>query len=387
MLTFRYRVKDRHAAVLGRMAVAVNQVWNHCGGAQEHARKHNLRWPNVVSLCKGLAGSSADLGIGSDTFQAVAAQWCVSRDKARRRPKWRVSKGAKRSLGWVPFQAASRSIRVTADGVRFNKILFRIWRHRDIPVDIRSGSFSQDATGRWYLNLVCAVPCDRPTGIGEVGIDLGLKDLATMSTGEVVANPRHVRKAAAWLARAQRAGRKALARKIHRKVAAQRRHFLHVTSARLARENAMVVVGDVNASKLARTRMAKSVLDAGWSMLRSHLRYKALRHGATFVEVSERLSTQTCSCCGAVGGPKGREGLAVRSWSCSHCGSSHDRDVNAALNILASGRNTALRTESRRLKPAIGVTPSGGWTGGHVAGGKASAAVAARAGAAARGLV
>ena len=191
---------------------------------------------------------------------------------------------------------------------------------------------------------MCEVPDDLPAGSGEVGIDLGLKEFAALSTGEKVANPRHLRKSAAKLARAQRAGRKRLARKIHRKVAAQRRHFLHETSTRLVRQNALICVGDVNSAALARTRMAKSVLDAGWSAFRSMLRYKAMRHGARFVETNERYSTQTCSCCGSrAGAPKGVQGLRVRSWACEGCGVVHDRDTNAALNILRSGRNAALR--------------------------------------------
>lgn len=347
ILTCRYRVKDAASGKhLAWMAVSVNQVWNYCGGIQNDSRRLNRRWPSFPELARLVAGSTKELGIHSDTLQDVVRHWCASRDKARKRPRWRVSRGPKRSLGWVPFQCA-RPLKVEGDTVTFLGRKYRLWLHRTIPADIRSGSFSQDATGRWYLNLVCAVPADRPCGSGEVGIDLGLKDLATLSTGEKIENPRHVSKAAAKLARAQRAGRKTQARKLHRKVAAQRRHFLHTTSARIARENALVVVGDVNSAALARTKMAKSVLDAGWSAFRLMLRYKAMMHGARFVETSERYSTQSCSSCGARGGPRGTEGLRVRSWVCDGCGSLHDRDQNAALNILRSGRNAALQlTES-----------------------------------------
>lgn len=351
ILTFRYRVKDAtRAKHLSRMARAVNLVWNYCGGIQENSRRLNRRWPSYPELARLTAGSSRELGLHSDTVQDVIKHWVKSRDKARRRPKWRASRGARRALGWVPFQC-DRPLKVDGDSVTFLGRCYRLWLSRPIPSDIRSGSFSQDATGRWYLNLACAVPRDLQAGTGEVGIDLGLKDLATLSTGETVANPRHVRKAAARLARAQRAGRKALARKIYRKVAAQRRHHLHVVTTRLARSHALVVVGNVNSAALARTGMAKSVLDAGWSALRLMLSYKlAMRRGARFVETDERYSTQTCSACSARGGPRGLEGLRVRSWICSHCGSSHDRDVNAALNILASGRNAALHlTESPHL--------------------------------------
>ena len=344
LLTFRYRVKDATAGKrLARMAVAVNGVWNYCGGVQNSSRRVGRRWPSGFDLIGLTNGCTKELGLHSDTVQAVCKQFATSRDKARRRPRWRVSFGAKRSLGWVPFQCA-RPLKVAGDAVTFLGRKYRLWLSRPIPADIRSGSFSQDADGRWFLNLACEVPGDLPAGAGEVGIDLGLKEFAALSTGEKVENPRHLRKSAAKLARAQRAGRKRSARKIHRKVAAQRRHFLHETSTRLVRANALICVGDVNSAALARSKMAKSVLDAGWSAFRSMLCYKsAMRHGARFVETNERYSTQVCSECLALGGPRGQKHLRVRSWVCDGCGVLHDRDTNAARNILRSGRSTALR--------------------------------------------
>lgn len=343
LLTFRYRVKDATAGKrLAAMAVAVNQVWNYCGDIQNDSRRHGKRWPTFAELCRLTAGSSKLLGLHSDTVQDVVKHWVRARDKMKRRPRWRASSGPKRALGWVPFQSA-RAIKIDGDTVTMLGRSYRLWLSRPIPADVRCGSFSQDATGKWFLNLVCEVPDTLPTGTGEVGIDLGLKDFATLSTGEKIEAPRYFRKAADALARAQRAGRKALVRKIHRKVAAQRRHFLHETSTRIVRANALIVVGDVNSAALARTRMAKSVLDAGWSAFRSMLRYKAIRHGARFVETNERYSTQTCSQCKALSGPKGDAGLRVREWECGQCGAVHDRDVNAARNILFSGQNTVLQ--------------------------------------------
>jgi putative transposase len=346
LLTYQYRVKDATAGKrLARMAGSVNQVWNYCGGIQNDSRRLNRRWPSGFDLIKLTNGSSKELGLHSDTVQAVCKQFASSRDKAKRKPRWRVSRGPKRSLGWVPFQC-DRPLKIDGDTVTFLGQTYRLWLSRPIPADIRSGSFSEDATGRWYLNLVCEVADALPAGNGEVGIDLGLGTLAGLSTGETIENPRHVRKAAAKLARAQRAGRKALARRIHRKIAAQRRHFLHEQSTRIVRENALICVGDVNSAALACTRMAKSVLDAGWSAFRSMLHYKAIRHGACFVETNERYSTQMCSECSALGGPRGVKHLRVRAWVCDGCGTLHDRDTNAARNILRSGRNIALqRTE------------------------------------------
>ena len=346
ILTYRYRIKDATTGKhLARMARAVNLVWNYCGGIQSDSRRLNRPWPSGFDLIRLTSGAGRELGLHSDTVQVVCKQFAVSRDKAKRRPRWRASGGPKRSLGWVPFQCA-RPLKVNGDSVTFLGQEYRLWLSRPIPADIRSGSFSEDAEGCWYLNLVCDVADDLPSGTGEIGIDLGLKDFAALSTGTKITNPRHLRKAAAKLARAQRAGRKAQARRIHRKIAAQRRHFLHEQSTRIVRDNALICVGDVNSAALVRTRMAKSILDAGWGAFRSMLEYKAIRHRAVFVETNERYSTQTCSSCGARSGPSGLKGLRVRSWVCDGCGTLHDRDTNASRNILRSGRSIALqRTE------------------------------------------
>jgi IS605 OrfB family transposase len=103
------------------------------------------------------------------------------------------------------------------------------------------------------------------------------------------------------------------------------------------KENAYIAVGNVSSSKLAKTKMAKSVLDAGWSMFRTMLSYKCANAGALFEEVNESYSTQTCSCCGSISGPKGLNGLGIREWTCMVCETHHERDVNSACVILARG--------------------------------------------------
>jgi IS605 OrfB family transposase len=125
---------------------------------------------------------------------------------------------------------------------------------------------------------------------------------------------------------------------------------LHKVSCRIARENSFIAVGNVSASKLAKTRMAKSVLDAGWSNFRNMLRYKASRRGATYCEVDESFTTQTCSACGGLPPerPRGIAGLGVREWRCSSCGVTHDRDVNAARNILALALSAQRPVEESR---------------------------------------
>jgi IS605 OrfB family transposase len=126
---------------------------------------------------------------------------------------------------------------------------------------------------------------------------------------------------------------------IHARIANRRKDFLHQLSTRIAREYGAIFVGNVNASALAKGQHSKSVLDAGWSTFRTMLRYKCDDAGVWFDEVDEAFSTQTCSCCASRTGPKGVAGLGIREWTCIHCETTHDRDRNAARNILAVGRD------------------------------------------------
>jgi len=338
ILTYCYRIKDsNHTNALRRQARAVNFVWNFCGETQRTAKRWLRRSPSAYDLHHLTVGTSRELGLHSDTVQDVCTQFVQSRRQYGRRPRWR----GKKSLGWIPFKA--RSIQIRGDQAIFLGRNYRLWLSRPIEGVIRTGSFAEDARGRWYLNLQIEIAEQQNCGEAEVGIDLGLKTLATCSTGEQIANPRHLQQHAEKLATAQRAGRKARAQAIHAKIANGRRHYLHLVSTRLVRTHRLIVVGNISSSRLARTRMAKSVLDAGWSMLRTQLRYKAIRHGATYVEADEHGSTQVCSACAARSGPKGLQDLGVRTWTCVACGVSHDRDVNAARLILRSGRNAALQ--------------------------------------------
>jgi IS605 OrfB family transposase len=177
-------------------------------------------------------------------------------------------------------------------------------------------------------------------GLGKraVGIDLGCKESATDSNSNGVAG-RHYRKLEAKLGLAQRARNKRLARSIHAKIKNRRSDDLHKYSRKLVNNNAAIFVSNVNSKALAKTKMAKSVLDAGWGMLKTMLEYKCAHAGVVFEEVNEAYTTQTCSCCGIIpaSSPKGRAGLGIREWSCSACGATHDRDINAAKNILAVG--------------------------------------------------
>jgi putative transposase len=219
---------------------------------------------------------------------------------------------------------------------------------RDLPSEPSSVTVTVDAAGRYHASFVVEVPDQPlPPTDREVGIDLGLTHFAVLSDGTKVDAPRFARKAAAKLRTAQKElarrqkgskNREKSRRKVaraHVRVADTRRNWLHKLSTTVVRENQLIAVEDLAVSGLARTRLARSVYDAGWSTFVGMLAYKAQRAGRTFVKVDRWLpSTRACSACGAVGEPKP---LHVRIWTCG-CGTRHDRDVNAARNILAAGR-------------------------------------------------
>ncbi|MDG4769326.1 transposase [Solwaraspora sp. WMMD792] len=220
---------------------------------------------------------------------------------------------------------------------------------RSLPSEPSSVTVVRDTAGRYFASFVVTTPGDEalPPVDSEIGIDLGLTHFAVMSDGAKVTAPRFLRRAARKLKRLQQAlsrkqkgsnrRRKAVVRvaRAHSRVADTRRDWQHKLSTTLIRDNQAVYVEDLAVAGLGRTRLAKSVYDAGWAQFTTMLEYKAARYGRTFGRVDRWLpSTRMCSVCGRV---NDKMALDVRSWSCP-CGAVHDRDVNAARNIKAAGR-------------------------------------------------
>jgi len=289
-------------------------VWNYCNGAQVHALDHNAKWPSEGQLKSLIAGASKDLGIPAQTVQGVCEEYI---DRRRGSKKAKLRWRGKRSLGWLPFK--NQTIVLADDVVRFNGRKVRIWKHREIGGRIKSGNFAQDARGRWYCNLVCEVAI-RPHGKNEaVGIDLGLKEGMTLSTGKKAENSRVFAKYEDDLATAQRANKARRVQAIHAKIVNTRKDFLHKETTKIADTFRLVCVGDISGCWLQATN-GKSSADASTGMSRNMLRYKAIARGATFVD--------------------GIAGLEITEWECDACGSIHDRDVNAARNHLRLRRQT-----------------------------------------------
>jgi len=234
---------------------------------------------------------------------------------------------------------------------------------RELPSDPSSVTVIREPDGRYYLSFVVerqAPPL--PVIDHETGIDLGLDRLVVTSDGEIIANPRFLRTRLRKLARLQRAAsrkQKGSANRAkanqrvavaHRKVRDARLDHAHKTALRLVRDNQAVYAEDLAVSGLARTRLAKSVHDAGWSQLLRLVDEKADYYGRTFHQIGRFVpSSQICSACGRLDGPKP---LSVRSWTCP-CGAIHDRDVNAAQNILAVGQTERLNASGAPVRPAV----------------------------------
>jgi len=347
MRTYRFRVKDATPGKhLTALAECVDTVWNRCRHEQAMVASHydpsgpNLRWPSHYDLVRHFTGHARDCALHSDTINRIVATFVQSRATHKKNPKRR----GRKSLGWVPF--IPRAAKVKTDTLTYMGHDYRFWLSRPINGTIKTGCFAQDARGRWYVSFQCEVEPVKACGVGAIALDLGCIDLATGSDGRKIENPRWFRKHENALAVAQRARNKKRIRAIHAKIANCRKHHLHVESTKLVREFGQIVVGDVNAKQLAQTRMAKSVLDASWSAFRGMLKYKCQQAGAGYAEVSERYSTRACSVCGSLSGPKGVGMLGIRQWICGDCGADHDRDVNAALNILVG---------AERRPPVVGI--------------------------------
>jgi putative transposase len=246
---------------------------------------------------------------------------------------------------------------------------------RPLPSVPSSVTVIKEADGMYYASFVVereATPlpvCNR-----EVGIDLGLASLAVTSDGETIPNPRFLRVKEHRLARAQRllsrtqkgSANRAKARHrvavLHRKVRETRLDHAHKTALRLVRDNQAVYAEDLCVSGLARTRLAKSVHDAGWSQFLRLIEEKAAQYGREFVRIGRfEPTSQMCSTCGIKDGPKS---LSLREWTCAACGAVHDRDVNAAKNVLALGRRESINACGGQVSPASVLAPAGE-TGTH----------------------
>ncbi|MFG3158279.1 RNA-guided endonuclease InsQ/TnpB family protein [Streptomyces sp. NPDC048232] len=355
---YRFRPTDAQAAELSRTFGCVRKVYNLALAARTEAWTRQERvnynqtsamltaWKKTQELAYLNEVSSVPLQQALRHLQTAFANFFGKRAKY---PRFKSRKKSRKSAEYTTSAFRFRDGKLTL--AKMAEPLGIVWS-RPLPEGATPSTVtvSQDAAGRWYVSLLCEDPTVKPlpsTGTA-VGIDVGLDHLLTLSTGEKVSNPRHERRDRARLARAQRQlarkakGDGANRAKARRKVAQvcaritdRRRDLLHKLTTQLVRENQTIVIEDLAVRNMVKNgSLARAISDAAWSEFRSMLEYKAQWYGRDVIAIDRWFpSSKLCSACGTL---QDKMPLNVRAWTCA-CGATHDRDVNAAKNILAVG--------------------------------------------------
>ncbi|MFE7529563.1 RNA-guided endonuclease InsQ/TnpB family protein [Kitasatospora sp. NPDC057542] len=359
---FRVYPSAGQCASLARSFGCARVVFNDAPRVREDARAAGLPFVTSAELSRRLTASKktperAWLG----EVSSVVLQQSLRDLETAYRNFFDGIKGKRPKTGAPRFKSrrdSRQAIRFTANAgwritgggkLRLPKIGdVRVKWSRSLPSVPSTVTVVKDAAGRYFASFVVetdpAADLERmPEADATVGIDLGLTHFAVLSDGRKIDSPKFLRRAEKKLKRAQRAlSRKAKGSKnrdkarirvarVHGRVADARREFHHRLSTELVRESQAVAVEDLAVKGLARTRLAKSVHDAGWSAFVAMLEYKAVRYGRAFHRIGRfEPTSQVCSNCGVKDGPKP---LDVREWTCGACEAVLDRDVNAAVNV------------------------------------------------------
>jgi putative transposase len=376
---YRYRIypSPRQQEALARAFGCARVVYNDAVRLRDacHAAGDKISDTELQRRVITLAKRTPDRAWLSDVASVALVQACQDARRAYRNWFDSLSGGREgRRVGHPKFRSkrGRQSIRLTRNGFTLRGTWLYIAKvgevnvrwSRPLPSQPSSVTVIKDTDDRYYASFVVEQePSPLPPCRGEVGVDLGLASLAVTSYGEVIVNPRFLQARQRHLARAQRAlsrkakgsANRAKARRrvavLHRKVREARLDHAHKTALRLVRDNQAVYAEDLSVAGLARTRLAGSVADAGWSQLVRLIEEKAVRYGRTFRRIGRwEPTSQVCSACGAKDGPKP---LSVRQWSCAACGIVHDRDVNAARNILAVGQADRLNACGGDVRPGL----------------------------------
>jgi putative transposase len=355
---YRFYPSDAQAAELSRTFGCVRKVYNLALAArtQAWARQERVNY-NATSAMLTAWKKTEELAFLNDvssvplqqTLRHLQTAFTHFFAKRARYPRFKSRKKSRKSAEYTTSGFRFRDGRLTL--AKMADPLDIVWS-RPLPEGAKPSTVtvSQDAAGRWFVSVLCDDPNVKPLPPADaaIGIDVGLDHLLTLSTGEKIANPRHERRDRARLAKAQRklsrkakgdgANRAKARRKvarIHARIADRRRDMLHKLTTRLVRENQTLVIEDLTVRNMVRNHtLARAISDASWSEFRSLLEYKAAWYGREVIAVDRFFpSSRLCSGCGTL---QERMPLSVRTWTCA-CGTTHDRDVNAAKNLLAAG--------------------------------------------------
>ncbi|MEW2119336.1 RNA-guided endonuclease TnpB family protein [Streptomyces sp. NPDC005474] len=354
---YRFHPTDAQAAELSRTFGCVRKVYNMALDARTQAWTRQERvnynqtstlltaWKKTEELAYLGEVSSVPLQQALRHLQVAFTNFFGKRAKY---PRFKSRKKSRRSAEYTTSGFRFREGELTL--AKMTEPLDIVWS-RPLPEGVTPSTVtvSQDTAGRWFVSMLCDdTITPAPPTTNAVGIDLGITSLATLSTGEKITNPKHERKDRARLVKAQRelsrkakgdgANRARARRKVarvHARIADRRRDFLHKLTTRLVRENQTVVIEDLTVRNMVKNhKLARAVSDAAWSEFRGMLEYKAAWYGREVIAVDRWFpSSKLCSTCGTI---RAKLPLNVREWTCE-CGAVHDRDVNAAKNILAAG--------------------------------------------------
>ena len=353
MKTLKLRIKDKHANQLNKLAGAVNFVWNYVNDLSFKHLQRTGKFFSAYDIATYVKGSGEFLNLHSQTLQAITETQAKPRKQFKKaKLNWRTNnpKAKRKSFGWIPFKkTAIKYLGVKKSGKKSLKstIQFSLSKGKKLTIDvwdsynlalytINTCELVQDSRGLWYACVTVKEYPKTACGDSQVGIDLGCKDSATTSNGEVLAT-KLTHKYAPKLGIAQRAKNKKRVKAIHAKIKNTRYDLIHKFTTNLAKTNKIIIIGKLQSKSFTSSKLAKSVYDAGWFEVKRQLTYKCKHAGCYYDEVNESYTTQTCSCCGSrQNSPKGRANLGIREWLCE-CGVTHDRDINAAKNILALG--------------------------------------------------
>ena len=361
---YRYRLypHPHQQVALAKAFGCARVVWNDAlaKSRELYALGEKTSYPVLAKLCITQAKQTPERSWLSDPSNVVLQQsvrdldlayrnWWASLQGKRKGPKVRPPRFKKRR-GAQSIRFMSHVFRTGERTLALSKIgPVPIEWSRALPSAPSSVTVIRDASGRYFASFVVKVePTPLPANGKALGIDLGLASLAVTSDGEKIAPPKFLRSALKRLRRLQRnlkhkqkgSNRLAVARRkvaaLHASIADKRLDFLHQLSTRIIRENQAVVLEDLNVSGMLKNkRLARSIADAGWRQFRILLESKAEQYDRQVVVINRWLPTsQVCSACGH---HDGKKELSIREWQCPSCGTVHDRDVNAALNILAAG--------------------------------------------------
>jgi putative transposase len=354
---YRFYPTDAQAAELSRTFGCVRKVYNMALAARTEAWARQERvnynatstmlteWKKTDDLAYLSEVSSVPLQQGLRHLQGAFANFFAKRAKY---PRFKSKRKSRASAEYTRSAFTYRDGRLVL--AKMTEPLDIVWS-RPLPegAEPSTVTVSRDAAGRWYVSMLCEDPRVKPLPKTDtaVGIDVGLDHLLTLSTGEKVTNPRHERRDRARLTKAQRnlakkamgsanrhKARQKVAR-VHARIADRRRDHLHQLTTRLVRENQTLVIEDLTVRNMVKNHsLARAISDAAWHEFRSLVEYKAAWYGRDVVVVDRFFpSSKLCSACGAL---QKKTPLHVREWTCG-CGVTHDRDVNAAKNLLAVG--------------------------------------------------